>query len=76
MSAKDISDVVKNCAESEVLIAAGLYFIVKTLQGFEAVDASITASAERSPTSERGADYLAVTIALREEPKGACGCTM
>jgi len=70
MNPQETSEILKNYAQVGAWAAAGLYFAVKALQGFFVIDVSLSASLERTASSEVGIDYLSVAVDLKRGSRG------
>jgi hypothetical protein len=70
MDPKEISEIVKNYAQIGAWVAAGVYFLVKAMQGFFVIDVSLSTSLERTASPEIGVDYLSVAVDLKRGARG------
>jgi hypothetical protein len=68
---KDLAEIIKNYAQVAAWTVAGLYFLLRSLNGDFVVDASLTATTQRSASHSPGVDYLSVVVDLKRGSRGS-----
>ncbi len=71
VSGIDISEIVKNYAQVGAWLAGGLFFLVKLLTGYFAVDLSVTLLPTRRASGTDGTDHLVAEVTLKKGDRGS-----